>query len=372
MEAANKTLDITGSESITDIISVGEKAVLDFSMSLNADNEEPVKLLGDAEEYLNDLIENPCEQVGISTGYDRYDFAIGGGLRRSTVNVIAARPKVGKTQLADNIGVHISKNLHIPVLNLDTEMDNKDHTNRIMAMLTEIPIREIETGKFADNPSWEQDVMKAARENKNIPYYYKSIGGVSFEDQMTTIRRWLIKEVGLNNDGSAKDCVVIYDYLKLTNSTNLSDSLKEYQALGFIMTALHDFSLKYKIPILCFCQLNRDGITKESSDTVSQSDRIIWFCSNFSIFKKKSADEIAMHPKAGNRKLVPVLARHGEGLEDGDYINMTMKGGCAKIECGKCKSELENTDKDSKDGFVVDDDKPEGNNDVDNDNDLFL
>ena len=33
-----------------------------------------------------------------------------GGLRKGTVNVIGARPKTGKTLLADNIGIHIAKN----------------------------------------------------------------------------------------------------------------------------------------------------------------------------------------------------------------------------------------------------------------------
>ena len=48
-------------------------------------------------------------------------FAIGGGLRRGTVNVIGARPKTGKTLLAQNMGMNIAKQ-GVPVLDLDTEM----------------------------------------------------------------------------------------------------------------------------------------------------------------------------------------------------------------------------------------------------------
>ena len=39
--------------------------------------------------------------------------------------------------------------------------------------------------------------------------------------------------------------------------------------------------------------LFRDGITKESTDTASGSDRIVWLCSNFTIYKRKSDEEIA-------------------------------------------------------------------------------
>jgi hypothetical protein len=117
-------------------------------------------------------------------------------------------------------------------------------------------------------------------------------------------------------------------------------NMQEYQAIGFLMTGLHNFALRYKIPILAFIQLNRDGVTKESVEAVSQSDRVIWLCSNFSIFKKKSDEEIAQDgPENGNRKLVPVVARHGEGLSDGDYINFHMKCWCGKITEGRLHSD---------------------------------
>ena len=96
------------------------------------------------------------------------------------------------------------------------------------------------------------------------------------------------------------------------------------------------------MPILAFIQLNRDGITKESTDTASGSDRIIWLCSNFSIYKAKSDEEIAKDgPENGNRKLVPIIARHGEGLGDKDYINVNMIGKYGKLTEGRTAFELE-------------------------------
>jgi hypothetical protein len=119
-------------------------------------------------------------------------------------------------------------------------------------------------------------------------------------------------------------------------------NLAEFQVLGFMMTRLHNFAVKYKVPILAFIQLNRDGINVEDTSAVSQSDRIIWLCSNFSIYKKKSDEELA--EQAGskevyNRKLVPVVARHGAGLDDGDYINVMSHGAIAKIVEGPTRGE---------------------------------
>ena len=334
--------NITGTESINDILNIAESKVLDLGQLLGDGNNDPESIGKNIEEYIKNLEENPISQVGLSTGFPIYDKAIGGGLRKSTVNVIAARPKTGKTLLADNMGYFLASN-GIPVLNMDTEMTTEDHINRILAMMTEIDMSTIETGGFKNSSDLKAKIHEATQKLQNTKLYYKSIAGKPFEEQMSIMRRWLIKEVGLNDDGTAKDCVIFYDYLKLMDSQGISQDMKEYQVLGFMMTQLHNFATKYKLPIVAFVQLNRDGITKESTDTASGSDRIIWLCSNFSIFKRKSDEEIAEDgPTGGNRKLLPVVSRHGAGLDDNDYINCHMQGWCAKITEGKTKLELAN------------------------------
>ena len=334
-------LDIDGSEPITQIIGMVEEPILSFGTNLD-DSEDKLLPVGHGlMEYLANLKANPVTQIGISTGFPVFDSAIGGGLRGGTINVVGARPKTGKTVFADNVGCHVAIKLNIPVLNLDTEMTTEDHYNRILAMLTETEINMIETGKFGESPMLEKKIMEAAEKLANAPLTIKSIAGKPFDEQISLMRRWIIKEVGLKSDGTANPCVIIYDYLKLMDSAGISQDMKEYQILGFMMTALHNFAHKYKVPILAFMQLNRDGITKESTDSASMSDRIIWLCSNFSIFKKKSDEEIAEDgPTNGNRKLITLIARHGGGLEDNDYINCYMKGWCAKIIEGKTKLEL--------------------------------
>lgn len=355
-EAQDKLLDITGSENIGSILSIAEEKIFDFSNKLSDTDNSPVSIGEDLDEYIQNLIDSPIDQVGIPTGFPVYDQAIGGGLRRGTINVIAARPKVGKTLLSDNMGFYIANKLKIPVLNMDTEMNKSDHINRVLAMMTELEIKDVETGKFTDSPSKHSKVSNAVASLKETPLFYKSIAGKAFDDQLSIMRRWLVKEVGLNPDGTAKNCVIFYDYLKLMDTQGMSQDLKEYQVLGFMMTSLHNFATKYQIPVVAFVQLNRDGITKESTDTASGSDRIIWLCSNFSIFKRKTPEEIAEDgPDNGNRKLLPLVSRHGGGLDDNDYINCHMKGWCAKITEGKTRLEIVKNSSTQTDGFVVDD-----------------
>jgi hypothetical protein len=125
------------------------------------------------------------------------------------------------------------------------------------------------------------------------------------------------------------------------DSNAITSNIAEFQALGSIMSSLHNFTVKYKIPILALIQLNRDGINKEGTDVASGSDRIIWLCSNFTILKQKSDEEIAQDGvQNGNRKLVPVVCRHGAGMDDGNYINCFMNGAIGKITEGKTKFQL--------------------------------
>jgi len=322
---------INGDESIDDIIGIVENPIMEF-LREDDSGQKPERLGEGIEEYLDFLMENKCDQIGVPTGFARYDASIGGGLRRKCVDLVSARPKVGKSVFADNVALNVA-NQGVPVLMLDTEMSKEDHLNRIISNLSGVPINEVATGSFTDDDEKTISVKGAIDQIKDIPYTYISVAGAPFEQIMNAIKRWIMQEVGQDESGRTNECVVIYDYLKLMSSSSITNNLQEYQALGFQITSLHNLSVKYDFPCLSFVQLNRDGITRETTDTVSGSDRLIWLCTSFSIFKIKSPEELAEDgPNAGNRKLVPVVCRHGPGMEDGNYINMRMLGDHARLD----------------------------------------
>jgi replicative DNA helicase len=333
--------EINGDESIDDIISMIETPLIDFLRDDNT-GQKPEQLGDDIENYLEFLIENKCDQIGLSTGFPRFDAVIGGGLRRKCVDLVSARPGVGKSVFADNVALHNARK-GIPVLMLDTEMSKEDHLNRLLAHISGVPIQEIATGKFTNDPEKLIAVREAVKEIKKLPYTYVSVAGAPFETIINTIKRWILREVGQDENGKTKDCLVIYDYLKLMSSSGITNNLQEYQALGFQITDLHNLAVKYDFACLSFVQLNRDGITKESTDTVSGSDRLIWLCTSFSQFKVKSQEEVAEDgPHGGNRKIVTLKARHGAGMMEGNYINLNMVGSHAQLFELGTRDELRN------------------------------
>lgn len=332
---------VTGSESINEIVQILENPVTDF-LREDDSGDLPEKIGKGVQDYLTFLEENKCDIIGIPTGFNKYDEAIGGGLRRKCVDLVSARPKVGKSVFADNVALNVSSK-NIPVLMLDTEMSKEDHLNRLIANLSGVPINEIATGKFTDDEEKRQKVSEAISKIESIPYSYVSVAGKPFDQILNLIKRWVMQEVRMDDSGKTNDCLIIYDYLKLMSSNSITNNIQEYQALGFQITSLHNLCVKLDIPCLSFVQLNRDGITKESTDAVSGSDRLIWLCTSFSIFKIKSPEELAEDgPNAGNRKLVPIVSRHGAGLDDGDYINMVMQGSHAKLRELKTRNEFKN------------------------------
>ena len=349
--------NVTGDETIDEILSIAESPIFAMSATLNGSVEDkPITLGKEVSEYVSHVEENPSSFLGLTSGFVRFDEAIGGGFRRKCVDLIAARPKTGKSMLADNVAIHIAEKLDVPVLVLDTEMSKEDHFNRVLANFSGVSINDIASGKFAESACEKEKVYGAVDRFDKIPIDYISIAGKPFEETLSIMRRWLFKNVGYDENGRIKDCMVIYDYLKLMDSGQISDSLKEYQVLGFQITQLHNFCVQYDCPCLSFVQLNRDGITKESTDVVSGSDRLVWLCSSFSIFKKKSDEEIAEDQgENGNRKLVPVVTRHGAGLDDYDYINVAMLGDTARIIEKPTRNELKFDYQKQQSGFAVDD-----------------
>jgi replicative DNA helicase len=342
-------LQIKSDESIDGILAIAQNRILDFSSLLdNETNNKIIHISEGLDEYFS-YISDPAnirDIVGLSTGMPIFDDHIG-GLRRQAVTVVGARTGVGKSMISDNIALHITKKLNIPILYLDTEMDVTGHWNRLMACISGVPIKIIENGKFSLNEIKYKEVKKAKKILSNIPYHYINIAGKAFEETLSLARRWIRKSVGRDENGRTKDCLIIYDYLKLMGADNLNDSLKEYQILGFQMTSLHNFGVRNDVPIFASVQLNRDGINNEGLESFSQSDRIGWLASAAAIYKYKNNDEMAKTAADGNRKIVVVKSRYGSVNMHNEYINIKFDGSIARITEGRLSNHIEIEEKSS-------------------------
>lgn len=337
-----KLSDLQGDEPMEHILGIPERCIFDFTAQLVRDGgNEPRPISEGMREHIEHRMNNPVDMVGIPSPWPIYNAAIGGGFRRKAVSMMGARSGVGKSILADNISLHMAQVLNIPTLYLDTEMSDEDHWYRTGANIADVSINELETGKVGKDKKKRAQVMKMLDLMEDHPFDYLNVSGNAFEETVAIMRRWIHKNVGFDEDGRTKDCLIVYDYLKMSGGESMSFNIQEYQLLGFMATTLHNLAVRNDVPVVCMTQLNRDGIDKESADVVAGSDRVVWLATNFALYKPKSDEEItAGGLEDGTHKLIVIKQRHGPGMARGDYINMKMKGDRASIVEGKSKYQL--------------------------------
>jgi replicative DNA helicase len=329
--AIDQLHQLSATASIDTIFSVSEDTLFGLVKKFSSSQEEIIDVKSIAKEIVNYWESNPTQYVGLPTPWPSFNESIGGGMRTG-VTLIGSRAGVGKTSISINIANFLCEQ-GIPVLILDTEMEIKDVLPRMISNISDIPIRKIETGDFAAI-DFERTAVYNAVDTIQTKYdlSYVTISGKSFNEILSIIRRWIYTHVGLNSAGKANQCLVIYDYFKIMDSSDISD-MQEYQAMGFQVSKLTDFCKVYDIPCLSFVQLNRDGIAKESSDVIAQSDRLLWLVNSFSLFKIKTLEEIKSDGEQnGNRKMITLKSRYGGEHQYGQYISMAWKGSTCTLK----------------------------------------
>lgn len=331
-----------GSEPIGQIVDIVDGPISKIVNSIfSSETDKPVMLFEGMEDYVYEVLEDPTKFSGHKTGFPAYDEAIGGGLRRAGVDVVAGRPKSGKSSMGLQVALNLA-NKGIPVLIVDTEMTVDGQRNRVIANQAHVDINEFTSGEIKKKQAKFEKVIKTAQEKKSLPIYHINVSGREFKNILAIISQWVRSVVGRDENGKTKDCLIVYDYLKLTTNDDISKNMQEYQVLGFQMTSLYNFMVKYDCPCLAFVQLNRDM-------EASQSDRIVWLCTSFTKFLLKSDDEKSDDVAKGidppyNRKLEVTQSRFGPGTEFGNYINVRMRGQFAKLDPGPTRNEVEQGD----------------------------
>lgn len=230
-----------------------------------------------------------------------------GGIRPGNLYAWVSRPKHGKSTILNDLAIKTtSMNPGCKALVLDTEMSTLDMKFRIASSITQIPVWYLETGNWKKSPNLyklfqekKSEILKIQNQVDHI-----QVSGKPIHEVVSIIKRWYFSKVGRGNQ-----CVVIYDYIKLTGESDKNK--QEYQLIGDKVNSLKELCSELDIPILTACQLNRsaeNGV--DDSSAISQSDRLQWFASFVGIFRRKTVEEIASDGEEfGSHKLIPLATR---------------------------------------------------------------
>jgi len=291
---------------IEEIITESDKIYNNKICAYAAENNKPEDITANVIEIIEERGNNPIQDTGLVTPYPNFN-RLYGGIRPGNIYAWVSRPKHGKSTILNDLAIKVtSMNKGCRALVLDTEMSTIDMKFRIASSITGIPVWHLETGNWKKNANLFQKFEESKSKIKALSNQvdHLQVAGKPIEEVASIVKRWYFSKVGRGNQ-----CVIIYDYIKLTGESDKNK--QEYQLIGDKVNALKELCLELNVPILTACQLNRsaeNGV--DDSSAISQSDRLQWYASFVAIFRRKSVEEIADDGiEFGSHKLIPLATR---------------------------------------------------------------
>jgi len=179
--------------------------------------------------------------VGVPTGFIDLDRLLG-GLRRSDLIILAARPSAGKTALAMGIA-HNAAKAGVPVGIFSLEMSADQLVQRLISMEARIDSHRLGTGYF-DEEDW-QGITQAMAVLAEEPIFIDDTASITVMELRTKARRLKAEQdIGL----------IVIDYLQLMQGRGIENRVQE---VSEISRALKGLARELDIPVLTVSQLSR-------------------------------------------------------------------------------------------------------------------
>lgn len=192
------------------------------------------------------------ELLGLKTGYSQID-SLTSGLQEEQLVIIAARPGVGKTSLALNIGYHAAMEAKT-VLIFSFEMSAQDLIRKFLAIGSRVSLKKMREGRFISKQE-DTDIVRAAGLLSNASIVIDTDDNGVFE--MRAKARSLHSQ--LRREGKKIDLVIV-DYLQLVRP---NESIPREQQIAQISRSLKALAREMKVPVIALSQLNRESEKRE-------------------------------------------------------------------------------------------------------------
>ena len=213
-------------------------------MSIDSSNGSEAITIGDACVEAVEAIEQAQSKggsIGIKTGFRAIDDALG-GLYRGEMNILAARPSMGKTALAQQIAENAA-NMGRRVAFFSLEQSRRSLCFRSINRRTGIPYVHLLNGKV--QKSDYNEITAAADKISNLPLIIDDRGALHVHEIIRQCRR-LKKNGGID--------LAVVDYLQLSHGDK---SERKDIEVGQISSALKAAAKELQITVLALSQLNR-------------------------------------------------------------------------------------------------------------------
>jgi len=177
----------------------------------------------------------------IPTGLEKLDAILGGGFKKGSLYVLAARPGVGKSALAIQMTYETAKRgLRASYASL--EMSSSECAGRLLSNASGV---RKPTGKGFLNAGHKQKLETQVQAMQGWPIIFKDDNQATMQSIEAFIAKQRLEgELGL----------IVVDYLQLLSSPGHDSRVQE---VSHISRSLKAIAMEYEVPVLALSQLNR-------------------------------------------------------------------------------------------------------------------
>ena len=203
-------------------------------------------LVGDTFQYINELFSNPDPVSGLRTGFRELD-QLTAGLQPSSLNVLAARPAMGKTAFALTIAQNVALREQKPVGIFNLEMSAVQLVTRMLCSEARVDMSRVRNGQLSERDF--QRLADTAGRLSETKMFIDDNADLTVMELRSRARR-LMAEHGLG--------LIIIDYLQLMSGGNrFSGSENRQQEISTISRGLKLLARELDVPVLALSQLSR-------------------------------------------------------------------------------------------------------------------
>ncbi len=226
-----------------DALDAAERAIFEVSQKRQTkDFVSIAEVLDRFFDQIDYLQQHRGDVVGVPTGYADMD-QLTGGLQRSDLIIIAARPAMGKTSLALGMayGSAVAHGKTVGIFSL--EMSAEQLVQRLLSMETGVDSHRLRLGQI-DDGEWDR-ISRAFGRLAEAQIYIYDQAGAGIMDVRSKARR-LQAEHGLD--------LVVIDYLQLMSSRRSENRVQE---ISEISRGLKGLARELNVPVIALSQLSR-------------------------------------------------------------------------------------------------------------------
>jgi replicative DNA helicase len=259
MQAADEVKTIAGDASVPVMTRLDKAQDVLQALQVKKARQVPT-VIADTIVGLLDRVERLAEGTalpGIPTGIPSLDRMLGGGFKPGKQVIIAARPSVGKSSLAEQLCINLARAGH-PTAMFSQEMGKDELADRAAANIGRIALDRLLSGQLEQH-EWSR-LTEAIEVMRNLPLHFDDQPALSLSD-ISAKARMLKRQHGIK--------LIVIDYLQLCNAGKAADS--RHHQIEEMSRGLKNLARQLDITIVTLSQLNRE-VEKRTSGRPILSD----------------------------------------------------------------------------------------------------